>query len=148
MNDINQRLQQGMMGKKQINPDERNKYLGQLKERLYISATFADSKDSHFLTNIDSLLEDKEAILYLNSNLPQSLQTNLIQCVMKNNRSFTVVTNDKNQEDDICLVYADKVATHLPSDCAYSVLFKDTQTTKAQEETKPKKSILKRLFHH
>lgn len=148
MKDVNEYLEQAINGQSQISPEERRKYLGQLKERLYLSATFTDSNNENFFNNLEAIIRTKNATLYINDKLPSNVQNKLIQLALKYNRSFTVITNqNKSSADSICLVYADKTATHIPN-CAYDIQFTSSNEVKKDDDTPTKSSLWDKLFHH
>lgn len=125
MKDVNHKLEQAMYGKPVINPEERNHYLGQLKERLLLCATFKNCRDQKFINNIDNFLKQKEGNLYINNQLPDIFKNQLMQICLKYNRSFTLVTTNKEVTDNtVILVYGLDIATHVDH-CDYCELFKN-----------------------
>ena len=148
MKDVNQHLEQAITGSPQIKPEERHKYLGQLKERLFLSATFADCKQNNFLQNLAQILQAKEATLYLNDKLPQHLQNEILQLAMQHNRPFTIVQKKEQPTDEqIALVYCDKQAVHIKA-CEYNIQFPTVSHSTHDDKLKEEKATLwQKLFH-
>lgn len=144
MKDVNEILEQGIHGKKELKADEKRQYLGNFKERAYVAATLKDTQREDFWPLMEQCLESKEATLYIHSELSSNLQSQAIQYAQKYNRHFCIVSRQQKPEaDTIVFVYADTVAVHI-DDPAFNVQFKEQEIPTPPKKTKS--SLWKRLF--
>lgn len=103
-------LQQGIYGQKEINPDERRKFLGTLRERVVIALTQAQVREENVFTEVeDSLKSNREATLLLNGNIDYVHLSKYIKLASKYNVEYTIVTNN-DHNSEIGLVLAQEYA--------------------------------------
>lgn len=105
---LQDRLEQGMYGKPQLKPDEKRKYLGNFRERVYVIVTFDECKQTsarHQLKKI--MMKFPNHQLFINGQLPTELQKKLIQIAQETKSHFTVVdTSLPENKSDLAAVYA------------------------------------------
>lgn len=103
-------LQQGIYGQKEINPDERRKFLGTLRERVVIALTQAQVREENIFTEVeDALKSNREATLLLNGNIDYAHLSKYIKLASKYNGEYTIVTNNEHNSE-IGLVLAHEYA--------------------------------------
>ncbi|WP_019241780.1 MULTISPECIES: YueI family protein [Bacillus] len=99
-------IEQGIYGVKEINPDERRKFLGTLRERIVIALTAPQVREKNVQTELDEeMRKNKQAKLYLNGNVDYSYLSKYIQKAKSYNITFTIV-NNKEHNSEIGLVLA------------------------------------------
>lgn len=99
-------LEQGIYGAKEINPDERRKFLGTLRERIVIALT-APQVRADLVQNqvVEALQQNKEAKLYLNGNIDYAYLSKYIKAAQQQKVAYTIVTN-KEHNSEIGLLLA------------------------------------------
>ncbi|HEY9577989.1 MAG TPA: YueI family protein [Pseudobacillus sp.] len=99
-------LQEGIYGKKEINPEERRKFLGTLRERI-VAALLQDQvrEEEVYPELIELMKKNSQAKLYLNGSLNITYLKKYITAAEKQNLDYTIVIN-KNYGTDIGLVLA------------------------------------------
>ncbi|WP_121610168.1 YueI family protein [Mesobacillus foraminis] len=103
---VDEYLQQGIHGPKQIKPDERRKYLGTLRERVVVAMTQSEVYRKGLEPQLKTLLsENKEAHLYLNGNIDYSALSKYIKAAGNAGVAYTIVTN-KEYDSEYGLVLA------------------------------------------
>ncbi len=99
-------LQQGIYGQKEINPDERRKFLGTLRERIVIALTQGQVMQEGIFQEVeDALKVNQGAKLLLNGNIDYSYLSKYTKLSNQYNVEYTIVTN-KEHNTDIGLVLA------------------------------------------
>lgn len=100
-------IEQGIYGAKEINPDERRKFLGTLRERIVIALTSPQVRADQVQSEVtDIIRNNKEAQLYLNGNIDYAYLSKYIKVAQANNVSYTIVTNKEyNSEIGLVLAY-------------------------------------------
>lgn len=131
-------LQQGMYGQKEINPDERRKFLGTLRERVVIALTQAQVREENIFTEVEEALKsNRDATLLLNGNIDYAHLSKYIKLASKYNAEYTIVTNSEHNSE-IGLVLAHEYA--VDKEDIYV-----TQKKMEYVESKEKKGLLSGL---
>ena len=87
-------LQQGIHGAKEINPDERRRFLGTLRERVVVALTQGEVRRKKVEPELKRILvENKDAHLYLNGNMNYSALSKYINAAEAIGNAYTIVTN-------------------------------------------------------
>ncbi|WP_042346882.1 YueI family protein [Bacillus massiliigorillae] len=104
---VDEIIEQGIYGAKEINPDERRKFLGTLRERIVIALTASQVRANQVQPEVeDAIKNNKEAKLYVNGNVDYSYLSKYIKVAQNNNVSYTIVTNkEHNSEIGLVLAY-------------------------------------------
>lgn len=104
--ELEELIQQGIYGPKQIKPDERRRFLGTLRERVVIVLKNSQVREKKLYTEVKQAFgEYPEAHLYLNGELDYSDLSRYIQLAKAHRIAFSIVTN-KESSTDIGLVLA------------------------------------------
>lgn len=104
--DINDILQEGIHGPKEINPVERRKFLGTLRERIVAVLTKAQVQEPGTYKEIEDLMKSHpKAKLLLNGALDYKYLSDYIKLSTKHKTKYTI-TNDMEQPTHIGLVLA------------------------------------------
>lgn len=103
---VDEYLQQGIYGPKEINPEERKRFLGTLRERIVVALTHAEVRDKKSLGELEKIMrENHKAHLYLNGQIEYPTISKYIKIAGKFGMLFTIV-NNQEVETDIGLVIA------------------------------------------
>ncbi len=103
-------LLQGVHGVPETKPEERQKFLTTLRERVIVALTTEQVKKNEVFPQVEELMKDKYAAhLFLNGHLDYSYLSKYISIAKKNDLEFTIVTN-KEYNSDIGLVIAAETA--------------------------------------
>ncbi|MCT8192612.1 YueI family protein, partial [Pseudomonas monteilii] len=87
--ELEKRLDTGMYGTPRVNPDEQRKYLGTFRERCYLSMTVTEmKKKDNQKTLLNALPDYQGALVLLNGKLPESIQTDYITLLTKQQMEF------------------------------------------------------------
>jgi uncharacterized protein YueI len=104
--DVDDYLQQGIHGKKEINPEERRQYLGTLRERVVIALKQAQLMEPGIYPEVETALkENKNAHLYLNGNMGYEYLSKYKKIADTFDLEYTIVTN-KEYDSELGLVLA------------------------------------------
>jgi len=99
-------LQQGIHGAKEINPDERRKFLGTLRERVVVALNKAEVRKQQIAPEFKQLLEEnKGAQIFINGNMNYSYYSKYIGIAEEKGVSYKIVTN-KEHDSEYGLVLA------------------------------------------
>ena len=99
-------LQEGIYGKKEINPEERRKFLGTLRERIVAALLQDQVREKEVYPELIELMKkNSQAKLYLNGSLNIAYLKKYITAAENHNLDYTIVIN-KNYGTDIGLVLA------------------------------------------
>ncbi|HEY4553485.1 MAG TPA: YueI family protein [Bacillaceae bacterium] len=97
---VDEYLQKGIYGPKEIKPDERKKYLGTLRERIVAVLTKSQVMEPGVYPEIIQLMkEHPKAQLLLNGELDYAHLTDYIHAARSNQLSFSIVSNKENRTD-------------------------------------------------
>lgn len=103
---IDDYIQQGIYGKKEINPDERRKFLGTLRERIVIALTQSQIRENGIYPQMEEALKtNSTAHLFLNGNMNYLELSKYTKIASEYKVDYTIVTN-KDHNSDIGLVLA------------------------------------------
>lgn len=103
-------LNQGIYGPKEINPDERRKFLGTLRERVVIALTQAQVREENVYHEvIDAMKSNPKAKLLLNGNMEYPTLSKYIKLCNKYKVKYSIVTN-KDHQSELGLVLAHEFA--------------------------------------
>ena len=147
--ELEKRLDTGMYGTPRVNPDEQRKYLGTFRERCYLSMTVTEmKKKDNQKTLLNALPDYQGALVLLNGKLPESIQTDYITLLTKQQMEFRIVSDAQDAgPDSIGLLIAGKEAVNQDViDIEQKYPAATTQSDKEQEQPE-KMSFWKRLFH-
>ena len=100
-------IEQGIYGKKEINPEERRQFLGTLRERVVIALSTSQVREKYILPQVEKeMRSNQKAVVYLNGNVDYSYLSKYIQLAQKHKLSYTVVTNKEyNSKVGLVLAY-------------------------------------------
>ncbi|MEH7386199.1 YueI family protein [Bacillus sp. JJ1521] len=99
-------LQQGIHGAKEIKPEERKKFLGTIRERVEFALTQSQVRENKVYQEIqDTCKKKKEVHMYLNGHVDYPSLSKYVKLAGANNIEYTIVTN-KDYNSDIGLVLA------------------------------------------
>lgn len=136
-------IQEGIYGAKEIKPEERKKYLGTLRERIVIVLTKGEvMKDPIPPEFIQILKENKTAQMFLNGEITYSYLSKYVKLADQNNVKFKIVTN-KDYQTNIGLVLA---YDHAIDKENITLGKMNNQAVKKKEEEKGAFSFIKNIF--
>ncbi|MCT2536155.1 YueI family protein [Aquibacillus koreensis] len=98
--DIDDLLQEGIYGAKEINPSERKLFLGSLRERVLLALTKGQVMKNKGLQQLDGLMkEHKDSTLLLNGNVSYRFFKQYRALASKNKIPYTSVKNKQAKSD-------------------------------------------------
>ncbi|MDR7078385.1 uncharacterized protein YueI [Neobacillus niacini] len=99
-------LQQGILGPLETKPDERRKFLGTLRERIIVSLKKSQVAEADIYPQVEQeMKKNPQANLFLNGNMDYSTLSKYVKLAAKHNLEHTIVTN-KEHDTVIGLVLA------------------------------------------
>lgn len=99
-------LEQGIYGPKEINPEERRKFLGTLRERIVLALFSAQVRGEHVQPELlEEMKRNSGARLYLNGTIDYSYLSKYIKSANQYGIPYKMVTN-QGRETNIGLVLA------------------------------------------
>lgn len=99
-------LQQGIHGQKEIHPEERKKYLGTLRERVVLALTQPQVREEEVYKEVeDAIRAYPQATVLLNGNMSYSFLSKYIKLCNQLQAANSIVTN-KEHNSEIGLVVA------------------------------------------
>ncbi|WP_026560088.1 YueI family protein [Bacillus sp. J37] len=106
MDRLDEYIQQGIHGPREINPDERRKFLGTLRERVVVVLTKSQVREPGTYKEVEDLMQkNRQATLFLNGNMNYSYLSDYIKLANKVGNKFSLSTN-KEHDSDLGLVLA------------------------------------------
>ncbi|WP_270995321.1 YueI family protein [Listeria seeligeri] len=103
---IDDYLEKGMYGAKEINPAEKKKYLGTYRERILVALTKEEVLSQQFLPELEkAILESPDSKLLLNGLLHYNSMRPYIKLAEKCKHEFSIVSRLEG-ETDLYLVLA------------------------------------------
>lgn len=103
---IDDYLEKGMYGAKEINPGEKKKYLGTYRERVLVALTKEEVLSQQFLPELEkAILESPDSKLLLNGLLHYNSMRPYIKLAEKCKHEFSIVSRLEG-ETDLYLVLA------------------------------------------
>ncbi|WP_273123254.1 YueI family protein [Bacillus weihaiensis] len=139
---VNDYIQQGIYGKREINPDERRKFLGTLRERVVVVLSKKQVREKGTYEEVEELMKkNQEATLFLNGTMNYSFLSDYIKLANKVGTKFLIST-DKEHETDLGLVLAYDYA--IDKEKIY--ITKNQEVERDTNEEKSLKKFFKKLF--
>jgi uncharacterized protein YueI len=138
-------LNKGMYGANQTKPDERQQYLGSLRERVYLSITIEQLTSADYSDAVKKEVKKhpKNTLLF-NGSVDIKALDPYIKLSNQLNCSFRIVTDEDAEKSNIGLIY---VAPQAVNTEIIDVAEKYPQSDKTSEKKVPeKKSFFKRFF--
>jgi uncharacterized protein YueI len=138
---VDEILQQGIQGPKEIKPDEKRKFLGTFRERIIIALKKNQVTENEIYPQIESCMkENRAAHLFLNGNISYEELSKYVRLAKIYKIEHTIVTN-KEHDTEIGLVLAmdhaiDKEEIYIDE--------KEQEQPKPPRQEKP--SIFAKLF--
>lgn len=136
-------LSKGIYGNKKTNPDERNKYFGSLRERVYLSMTIEQLISGDY---IDALKQEiqlhSNQQLLLNGQIDMSKLSPYIKLCQEYNCSFRIVSDEGALRSPLGLIYVSSTAVN---ETEVDVAAKYPLMTPPEKEGK-KPSLFKKIF--
>jgi uncharacterized protein YueI len=103
---VDEILQQGIHGQKEIKPEERRKFLGTLRERIILVLTQSQVREPGVYGEVEQQMKtNPNALLFLNGNMDYHEFSKYRKMADKNKIKYKIVAN-KEHETDIGLVLA------------------------------------------
>ncbi|MEH7235060.1 YueI family protein [Bacillus sp. JJ1562] len=103
---VDEYLQQGIHGTKEIKPEERKKFLGTIRERVEFALTQTQVRENKVYQEIqDACKKSNKVHMYLNGHLDYSSLSKYVKLAGANHIEYTIVTN-KDYNSDLGLVLA------------------------------------------
>ncbi|EOP55148.1 cytoplasmic protein [Bacillus cereus VD136] len=117
-------LQEGIHGQKQNKPEERNMYLGTLRERVEIALTIGQVMQSNVYTEVANSMRTSQSLqLYVNGSISYPHLSKYIKLANDKNVPFTIVQN-KGTQTPIGLVLAHNTAVDKEQVYVEDTIFK------------------------
>ena len=83
MDRLDEYIQQGIHGPREINPDERRKFLGTLRERVVVVLTKSQVREPGTYKEVEDLMQkNRQATLFLNGNMNYSYLSDYIKLAL------------------------------------------------------------------
>lgn len=99
-------LQQGIQGPKEIKPEERRRFLGTFRERIIVALKKNQVREKEIYPQVETLMKAHPAAhLFLNGNMGYEDLSKYVKLAKKYKIVHTIVTN-KEHDTDIGLVLA------------------------------------------
>jgi uncharacterized protein YueI len=131
-------LQQGIYGKKELKPEERRKYLGTLRERVLVVLYQSQVLEKQVYPEITQLIKQHpKAFMFLNGNMNYADLIKYVKLANDHNIRFKIVLN-KDYNTDLGLVLAEEFA--IDQENIY------LEKKKKVSKVEPKKSLWRRLI--
>jgi len=142
---LQQHLESAMHGTPQTNPDERRRYLGSLRERVFLSMTNQQLAQADYQKLFEShLTEFKDYQVLLNGK--NSAATGYLAALSAKSIPFTLVNNETAHTDSTAFGLLVVAADAINCDPIAIELKYATTTTNKPVEKPEKDSFFKRLF--
>ena len=136
-------LERGIYGNKEIKPEEKRRYLGTYRERVALALTSAQTCSKEHLKLVEEKIKaHKSAKLLLNGNLSYDAYSPYIKLANLHGVQFSIV-NNKDHKSDLGLVLAYDYAIDKEDE---EVFISEMKNNQPELEKSPKKSFWKRLF--
>lgn len=137
-------LSKGIYGNKKTNPDERNKYFGSLRERVYLSMTIEQLMSNEYLDALKKEIRlHPQQQLLLNGQIDMSKLSPYIKISQDTDCSFRIVSDEGAQHSPFGLIY---VSTHAVNEEVVDVAVKYPTSLPNQEKDNEKPSFFKKFF--
>jgi uncharacterized protein YueI len=108
--DVDEYLQQGIYGQKEIKPEERRKYLGTLRERVVAVLYQSQVLETQVYSEItQQIKQHPKAIMFLNGHINYSNLVKYVKLASSYNIRYKIVLNE-DHNTDLGLVLAEEFA--------------------------------------
>lgn len=139
-NNVDDYLQQGIYGVKEIKPEERKKYLGTLRERVIAVLYQSQMLEKEVYPEIVQLIKKHpKACLFLNGNMSDPFLSKYVKLASLHKIRYKIVFN-KDYNSNLGLVLAEDKAINQEN---IYIEKKDNKEVTIQK----KRTLLGRLFH-
>jgi uncharacterized protein YueI len=129
---IDDYIQQGIHGVREIKPDERRKFLGTLRERVVVVLTKQQVREKGTYKEVEELMKNNiKATLFLNGTMYYSYLSDYIKLANQVGTKFLISTN-KEYDSELGVVLAYDYA--INKEDIYIVAQKDTKNEEPEEE--------------
>ncbi len=99
-------LQQGIHGTKEIKPEERKQFLGTIRERVLLALTQSQIRENKIFQEVQDACKKNTGVhMYLNGHMNYHFLSKYVKLASTNNMEYTLVTN-KDYNSDLGLVLA------------------------------------------
>ena len=144
--DTNDYLQKGIYGAKKTLVDERHRYLGSIRERIYLTLSDDQLNLEHSLNSFKKELQTHpDGKLLLNGRYELTTFEDYLRVAHTKNRPFTMVSNEYAETSPYALVYTSSEAVNEPIiDVAEK--YPIEEKPKKKDSKKKKTSFFKRFF--
>ncbi|MGB6179143.1 YueI family protein [Carnobacterium sp.] len=138
-------LNKGIYGANQTKPEERKKYLGSLRERIYLSMTIEQLITEDYLDALKKeVTQHPNNMLLFNGSIDIKDLDPYIKLSNQMNCTFRIVTDEFAEKSNIGLVYVAPEATNIEN---IDVAEKYPKTDNPpNNKVREKKSFFKKLF--
>ncbi|MCM3163984.1 YueI family protein [Metabacillus litoralis] len=144
MDRLDEYIQQGITGPREINPDERRKFLGTLRERVVVALTQSQVREKGTYSEVEELMkQNKEATLFLNGKMNYTYLSDYIKLANNVGNKYLIST-DKEHETDLGLVLAYDYA--VDKENIYITKKEDSQTPEQDTDDNRLVQFFKKLF--
>ncbi|MFB7142472.1 YueI family protein [Gottfriedia sp. NPDC056225] len=92
-NNVEDYLIKGIYGEKQVKIEERNVFLGTIRERIEIALTTSQVMSNSIYPNVENSIKNKDVTLLLNGTLPYNSISKYILMAKNKNIPFSLVNN-------------------------------------------------------
>ena len=138
---VDEYLQQGIHGAKEIKPDERKRFLTTLRERVIVALTQQQVMEKEVYPEVETTIkENPNAHLFLNGNLDYSYLSKYSTVAKKLKMEFTIVTNNE-YNSDLGLVIASGEAIDKED-----IFITKHETTPTEKEESGLLSVFQNIF--
>ncbi|PGT77472.1 YueI family protein [Bacillus sp. AFS040349] len=144
MDRIDEYIQQGITGPREINPDERRKFLGTLRERVVVALTQSQVREKGTYSEVEELMkQNKEATLFLNGKMNYTYLSDYIKLANNVGNKYLIST-DKEHDTDLGLVLAYDYA--IDKQNIYITKKENSQTPEQDTDENRLVQFFKKLF--
>jgi len=144
MDRLDEYIQQGITGPREINPDERRKFLGTLRERVVVALTQSQVREKGTYSEVEELMkQNKEATLFLNGKMNYTYLSDYIKLANNVGNKYLIST-DKEHETDLGLVLAYDYA--VDKENIYITKKEDSQPPEQDTDDNRLVQFFKKLF--
>jgi len=141
---IDEYIQQGITGPREINPDERRKFLGTLRERVVVALTQSQVREKGTYSEVEELMkQNKEATLFLNGKMNYTYLSDYIKLANNVGNKYLIST-DKEHDTDLGLVLAFDYA--IDKENIYITKKENSQTPEQDTDENRLVQFFKKLF--
>ncbi|WP_240035378.1 YueI family protein [Neobacillus notoginsengisoli] len=103
---VDEILQQGIHGQKELRPEERRRYLGTFRERVLIALTKMQVYEPGTFPEVEQLMKEyPDAQLFMNGHMSYEEFSKYLRMANEHNIEYTIVTN-KEHDSELGLVLA------------------------------------------